>query len=773
MNKFDRKPLKLLSQFLLFVFFTVSAVSCIQDTTNKADKKMHQKISELIAKMTLDEKIGQLNQLANPYDQTGTGKKFMPGEHYDDMIARGEIGSFLNVLGVDETRRLQKIAVEQSRLGIPLLFGYDVIHGYKTMFPVPLAEAASFDRSVMEKDARIAAIEASANGVHWTFAPMVDISRDPRWGRIMEGAGEDVYLGTQAAIARVHGFQGKSLSDSNSVAACAKHFAAYGAAIGGRDYNAVDMSERMLREVYLPPFKAAVDAGVATFMSSFNTINGIPASGNRWLQTSVLRNEWGFDGFVVSDWNSLGEMMYHGNVTSEYEVGYRGIDAGVDMDMEGRIYITQVKKLLSDKKVTMAQIDEMVRRILTVKFRLGLFDDPYKYCDKQKEKALTLHPSHLAAAREAAEKSMVLLKNENNTLPLTGRFKRIAIIGPLAADKDAPLGNWRGKATPGSAVSLLEGMQAAAGGTFEILYAQGCKLVTNQTQSFFAQLDINNADRSGFAEAVSTASKADVIVLALGETAYMSGECRSYADITLHGLQAELLQEIRKTGKPVVLVLFTGRPLVLTGVAGNTDAILNCWLAGSESGNAIANVLLGKYNPSGKLPASFPYHTGQIPVYYSELNTGRPYNPDPEEFSTKYRDIPNKPLFAFGFGLSYTTFNYSNLQLSTKKINLSDSLTVKCTVSNTGNYDGEEVVQLYIRDIAGNGVARPVLQLKGFEKIMIQKGEKREVSFTIHPDDLAFLRIDNKFAPEPGMFDIFVGSSSDNLPLNGRFELLE
>jgi len=769
----NRNPFKIFFQYLVLASFLVLGSGSQQTSESKPDDALDKRVKELLSKMTLEEKIGQLNQLSNPYQQTGTGVMTAREEKFDEMVANGEIGSFLNVLGVDETMRLQKIAVEKSRLGIPLIFGYDVIHGYKTMFPVPLAEAASFDRALMQKSARIAAIESAANGLHWTFAPMVDISRDPRWGRIMEGAGEDVYLGQEAAIARVHGFQGDKLSDANSIAACAKHFAAYGAAIGGRDYNSADMSERMLREVYLPPFKAAVDAGVATFMSSFNTVNGIPASGNRWLQTDILRGEWGFDGFVVSDWNSLGEMIYHGNVESNYDIGYRGVDAGIDMDMEGRIYVQHVKQLLDDKKIIISQIDEMVSRILLIKFRLGLFDNPFQYCDKQKEKELTMHPDHLIASRDVAKKSIVLLKNENKTLPVSKKVKSIAVIGPLANDKDAPLGNWRGSSTPNSAVSLLEGIREAAGNKIEVLYAEGCKLVLNTEQNFFTQLQYNTTDRSGFAEAIATAKKADVVIMALGETAYMSGECRSYADISLKGLQPELLREIKKTGKPVILTLFNGRPMVITDVVEHADAILNCWLLGSQSGNAIADVLFGDYNPSGKLPASFPYHVGQIPVYYEQMNSGRPYDPNPSGFSSKYRDIPNAPLFAFGFGLSYTSFSYSKLALSSAKISLNESLTIKATITNTGDYSGEEVVQLYIRDVAGNGVSRPLLQLKGFEKIMIEKGESKEVSFKIQPKDLAFYRLDKKFAPEAGKFEVFVGTSSDNLALKGSFELVD
>ncbi|NTW25338.1 MAG: glycosyl hydrolase, partial [Lentimicrobium sp.] len=488
---------KILPRFLVFAYLMAISAGCILLMSSKPDDSLNQKVKELLSKMTLDEKIGQLNQLSNPYLQTGTGNITNRNESFDEMVKKGEVGSFLNVFGVDETMRLQKIAVEKSRLGIPLIFGFDVIHGYRTIFPIPLGEAASFDRAAMQQSARIAAIESAANGINWTFAPMVDISRDPRWGRIMESAGEDVYLGEQAAIARVHGFQGDNLADANTIAACAKHFAAYGAAIGGRDYNAVDMSERMLREVYLPPYKAAVDAGVATLMSSFNTINGVPASGSRWLQTEILRGEWGFDGFVVSDWNSLGEMMFHGNVESPYEVGYRGVDAGVDMDMEGRIYNTQVKQLLNDKRITIQQIDEMVGRILLIKFRLGLFDNPFQYCDKQKEKELTMHPDHIAAAREIAEKSIVLLRNEHKTLPIPKTVKRIAVIGPLATDKESPLGNWRANAIPNSAISLLEGIQAAVGTNTEILYAEGLSIKTNTEHAFSDQFENYTDDRKG------------------------------------------------------------------------------------------------------------------------------------------------------------------------------------------------------------------------------------------------------------------------------------
>ena len=773
MKTANSKPLRVFLPYLFLAILVVIGTSAQKSGVLNPDEPTEKRVKELIGKMTLEEKLGQLSQFSNPYISTGTSASLKQNEKIDDYIRQGQVGSFLNIYGAAETGRLQKIAIEESRLGIPIIFGHDVIHGFKTIFPIPLGEAASFDRAVLEKSARVAAIESAANGLNWTFAPMVDISRDPRWGRIMEGAGEDVYLGCEAAKARVHGFQGDNLADANTIAACAKHFAAYGAAIGGRDYNASDMSDRLMYEIYLPPFKAAVDAGVATIMSSFNTNGGVPASGDHWLQTELLKKQWGFKGFVVSDWTSVTELSDHGIAETPYDAAYYGINAGIDMDMMGKLYIDHGKKLLDDKKITIAQIDEMVSRVLTVKFKLGLFDNPYQYCDVKKEKELTLCPEHLAASRDAAKRSIVMMKNDKNVLPLSKNIKRIAVIGPLANDKDAPTGNWRAMADTNSAVSLLEGIKTAVGNKVEVTYSEGCKLATPYPYNFFSQVNINTTDRSGFADAIAKAQKADVVIIALGEVAMMSGECRSYADISVKGLQVELLREIKKLGKPVVLTLFTGRPLVLTDVVDLTDAILNCWFLGSQSGNAIADVLFGDYNPSGKLPVSFPYHVGQIPVYYDQFSTGRAQNPDPNGFKTQYRDIPNDPLFPFGFGLSYTTFNYSNLKLSKSTISLGDSLTIKATVKNTGNYDGEEVVQLYIRDVVGNGVVRPVKQMKGFEKVMIGKGSSKEVTFTIHPSDLAFYRLDKKWAPEAGKFQVFVGTSSNNLPLKGEFELVD
>lgn len=760
--------MRIIAHNIFFLGVVLMLSACKMQQNSSIDQ-----IDQLMQSMTLEEKLGQLNQLSNPYLSTGTAAQLEQNQDYDDLIRNGKVGSFLNVIGAEETMRLQKIAVEESRLGIPLIFGFDVIHGFKTIFPIPLAEAASFDRGLMQKSARISAIEASANGLHWTFAPMMDVSRDPRWGRVMEGAGEDVYLNCEAAVARIKGFQGDDLAEMNTIAACAKHFAAYGAAYGGRDYHMADMSERLLREVYLPPFKAAVDAGVATFMSSFNTIGGVPASGDRWLQMEVLKNEWGFEGFIVSDWTSITEMIDHAIAENRKDAAFYGFNAGIDMDMMGSLYVDFGKQLISENKIDIAQIDDMVHRVLSVKKQLGLFDNPYQYHDRIKQDSLTLHPEHLMAARDVARKSMVLLQNDGQILPINKRIKTIALIGPLAADKDAPLGNWRANADPHSAVSLLEGIRKLAGDDVEIIYAEGCSLTTNYPHTFFTDVEINTTDRSGFADAIAAAKKADMVIMALGETAYMSGECRSYADISLKGLQLELLKEVYSVGKPLVLTLFTGRPLVLTDVVNYADAILNCWLLGSESGNAIADVLFGKYNPSAKLPASFPYHLGQIPVFYEQLPTGRPFNDNPNSFGTIYRDIPNEPLFPFGFGLSYTSFEYNNLILNKKNIGLNDTLSIRVTVTNTGDYDGEEVVQLYIRDLIGQGVSRPVLQLKGFEKVMIEKGKSKEVTFSLTSKDLAFFRLDKIMRPEAGQFKLFVGPASNNLLMEDAFSFTD
>ncbi|MFI3314608.1 MAG: beta-glucosidase BglX [Rikenellaceae bacterium] len=750
------------------------AIAICATTLIAKESNIDKQVEKLLAKMTLEEKIGQLNLLSDPYISTGAGAAVNPhNDNMDEQIRNGEVGSFLNVLGAEKTYRLQKIAVEESRLGIPLLFGYDVIHGYKTIFPIPLADAASFDREAIEMSAHYMSKEAAASGINWTYAPMVDISRDPRWGRIMEGAGEDVYLTTQATLARIRGIQGESMSDNETIAACAKHFVGYGGALAGRDYSSLDVSQRTLEEVYFPPFKAAVEAGVATIMSSFNSVNGEPASTSRYLMHDVLREKWGFDGFVVSDWASIAETIEHGTAKNSLEAAYNGLNADVDMDMCGDLYIKHAKELLESGRITIDEINQMVRRILKIKFELGLFDDPYKYSNSNRESEIVLAEENFEASREVAKRSIVLLKNENQLLPLSKEVKRIAVIGPLANDADAPIGNWRALGESNSAVTLLDGIKAAVGSDVDVVYAEGCRLANNESLDFFVQLDIESTDRSGFAEAIEAARSADVVIMALGENAYMSGECRSYADISLKGLQSELLEKVSEVGTPIVMALFTGRPLVITEEADNCDAILNCWLLGSESGSAIADVIFGDYNPSGKLPATFPYHLGQVPIYYSELNSGRPYNPNPYGFSSKYRDIPNTPLYAFGHGLSYTTFDYEKITLSSDKLLMDGSITVCVTVKNSGDYDGAEVVQLYVRDVIGNGVSRPLIELKGFEKVFIGRGESTQVEFTLKPDDLAFYRIDNKFAPEAGEFKLFVGGASDNLPLSTSFILVE
>ncbi len=761
-----------MNKFIYLLSLATAFASCAGDSLTSQE----QKIEALLAQMTLEEKLGQMNIVSDPYMSTGTSEEsgdIKNREEFDALVRSGKVGNFLNVLGAENTGRLQKIAVEESRLGIPLLFGYDVIHGYKTIFPIPLADAASFDLEAVELSSKYAAMEAAVNGINWTFAPMIDISRDPRWGRVMEGAGEDVFLTTQVALARTKGFQGDSLNDPNSIAACAKHFVGYGASMAGRDYASVDISPRMLEEVYLPPFRAVADAGIATFMSSFNTVNGEPVSTSKWLLTDVLKDDWGYDGFVVSDWASVYETVAHGTAADGKQSACNGINAGVDMDMASNVFIQNGEDLVNKGQVDEAKLDDAVRRILKTKFDLGLFDDPYKYSNAQREEDLTMTQESFDAARDVARKSIVLMKNDNQVLPLSKDIKTIAVIGALAEDKDSPLGNWRGNVTPNTAVNLLEGIQQAVGDNVEVIYAKGCDIVNNKEMKFFTQLEENHTDRSGFTQAVEAAKKADVVIMAVGEVAYMSGECRSYGDISLKGLQSELIEEVAKVGKPMVMTLFTGRPLVLTDVVDEPDAILNCWLLGSASGNAIADVIFGDYNPSGKLPMTFPYHLGQVPIYYSQMNGGRPWDDNEGGFSSKYRDIPNTPLFAFGHGLSYTDFEYSGLTLSDSIMSGQQPMTVTVNVTNTGKYDGSEVVQLYVRDLVGNGISRPLLELKGFEKVFIPKGQSRDVSFTLTSDDLAFYRLDKTFAPEAGDFSLFVGGASDNLPLQADFALEE
>ncbi len=707
-------------------------------------KSIDQRVDSVLLLMTTDEKIGQLNQYNGDWE--GTGPITKDGDK-QNQIRKGMVGSMLNVTGVEHTRQLQEIAM-QSRMKIPLLFGQDIIHGYRTTFPIPLAEAASWDLGAIELSARIAATEAAAAGVHWTFAPMVDIARDPRWGRVMEGAGEDTYLGSLIAAARVRGFQGMGLGHTDAMMACAKHFAAYGAAIGGRDYNSVDMSDRMLWEIYLPPFKAAADAGAATFMNSFNDLNGIPATANAYLQRDILKGKWNFKGFVVSDWGSVGEMIQHGFVKNNYEAALAAITAGSDMDMESRSYIKNLATLVKQGKVKMPLIDDAVKRILRKKFELGLFDDPFKFCNAEREQKQWNNTIHLKTERIMAEKSIVLLKNENKLLPLSKETKTIAFIGPLVKSVRDNLGFWSYQWPDDSSriITQWQGVKNKISDSTVLLYAKGC--------------NVNDTSVAGFAEAVETARQADVVIMSVGEAGDMSGEAKSRSNIHLPGVQEELIKAINAVGKPVVLLINAGRPLIFNRVSDHMAAILYTWWLGTEAGDAIADVLFGDYNPSAKLPMSFPRTEGQIPIYYNHLNTGRPPDNDSIPFyRSGYIDLPASPEYPFGYGLSYTTFSYGDISLNKKEIHATEKLQVKLTVTNTGNYDGEEVVQLYIRDLVAS-IAQPVKKLKGFQKIYLEKGESKEITFILTPEDLKFYNKNLQRVFEPGDFKVFIGTNS-------------
>jgi beta-glucosidase len=733
---------------LLFVFALCGSTTFGQ--THDIDTKVEQ----LLQKMTLAEKVGQLNQYNGDWEATGPVTKEV-GDKLE-AIKQGKVGSVLNIMGVTHIRAFQDAAMK-SRLKIPLLFGQDVIHGYSVTFPIPLAEACSWDMEAIEKSARVSATEAAAGGINWTFAPMVDIARDPRWGRVMEGAGEDPYLGSLIAKARVRGFQGKGLGNVDAVMACAKHFAAYGAAIGGRDYNSVDMSLRTLWEIYLPPFKAALDAGVGTFMNSFNDLNGIPASGSRYLQRDILKGLWGFEGFVVSDWGSIGEMIAHGYAKDNYQAAEIAINAGNDMDMESRSYINNLEQLVQDKKVAIGDVDDAVRRILKKKFELGLFDDPYRFCNPERERKTLGTAEHLAAARDIARKSIVLLKNDRQTLPLSQAFKSIAVIGPLAKDKKAMKGFWSlNIGDEAQVVSVYEGLQQQATGK-KLIYAKGC--------------GITDTSRTGFSEAISAAKQADVVIMAMGEQPDMTGEAKSRSDIRLPGIQEDLIKAIQATGKPVVLLLMAGRPMVFNWTADHVPAIVYTWWLGNQAGNAIADVLFGKYNPSGKLPMTFPRSVGQIPIYYNHYNTGRPAKDDNNLFYTSaYNDLPISPQYAFGHGLSYTTFKYSDLKISGTQVS-GQGFEVSFDVQNTGKLAGEEVVQLYLRDVVSQPV-RPVKELKDFQKLKLAAGETKRISFLLSKDKLSFYDDALKWISQPGDFQVMIGSASDDIRLQGTFTLL-
>lgn len=737
---------KILVAFLLLNVFKADAQR----------KTIDQKVDSVLNLMTLQEKVGQLNQYSG---SNVTGPADSRNIDVLQEIRNGNLGSMLNVKGAKITREIQQEAMK-SRLKIPLIFGLDVVHGYRVTFPIPLAEAASWDLDAIELSARVAARESAAAGLHWTFAPMVDISRDPRWGRVMEGAGEDTYLGSQIAKARVNGFQGKSLGDLTSVMACVKHFAAYGAAVAGRDYNSVDMSLRQLWEVYLPPFKAAADAGAATFMNSFNDINGIPATASSYLQRDILKEKWGFKGFVVSDWGSINEMVAHGYASDGKEASKMALNAGSDMDMESKVYQQYLVELVKEGKVSLAHINDAVSRILKKKFELGLFDDPFRFSDEKRERKELNSVANRNAARDVAKKSIILLKNQTDILPISKSVKKIALIGPLAKSNTDMKGFWSvdwGKED--HLVSPYEGIKNKLGNDAKILYAKGC--------------NINDTLTTGIAEAIKTAEAADVVVLAVGENFDMSGEAKSRSNINLPGVQEKLIKAVLATGKPVVVMIMAGRPLVFNYTADHAQSILYTWWLGSEAGNAMADVLFGDYNPSAKVPMTFPRAIGQIPVYYNHYSTGRPFvEGQSPSYRSTYLDISNAPQYAFGHGLSYTSFKYSNLQLSTKKIHSNDGIKVTMELTNSGKKDGEEVVQLYLKDVVAQPI-RPVIELKDFKKVFLKTGETKKISFLIEREKLSFYNQDLEWIVQPGAFKLMIGSASDDIRLADDFELID
>lgn len=741
---------------LLRLAVCLSATFCLQSPAH-ADSALSPlvaaKADALLARMTVEEKIGQMVLLTAYGATTGPAAE---QQSLEDNIRRGNCGNVLNAIGVGQIRKLQKIAVEESRLKVPLLFGYDVIHGYRTIFPISLGEAASWDMQAIEGSARVAAVEASAAGLNWTFAPMVDIARDPRWGRISEGAGEDPFLGSAVGRARVRGFQGTNLAAPDSVLACVKHFAAYGAPIAGRDYNTVDMSERMLREVYLPPYAAALQEGALSVMTSFNEFDGTPASANSFLLKRILRQEWAFPGFVVSDYTALNEMVAHGSAANEMEAARQALTAGVDMDMVGPVYLRHLKALLDRGQIESGQIEAGARRVLQIKALLGLLDDPYRGSDERREARQIGTPEHRAAAYQMACESFVLLKNASHTLPLKPET-RLAVIGPLAKAQRDLLGSWKAEGAWDEVETIFDAIHRVNRGG-QVEFAQGC--------------DISSSGRTGFPAAIAAASRADMVVLVVGESWNMTGEAACRTSISLPGVQTDLLREVKKAGKPVVLVLLNGRPLALEEESALADAVLETWFPGNEGGRAVADVLFGKQNPGGKLPVTFPRNVGQVPIFYSAKNTGRPVDPaNPRApYKSSYLDCPNDPLYPFGFGLAYTTFAFSDLRLDRTSLKPGEHLTVSATITNTGDHEGSEVAQLYIRDLVGS-VTRPVLELKGFQKLRLKPGERRVVSFSVGDAELRFLRQDMTWGTEPGEFNVFIGPNSRDLH-SAKFELL-
>jgi beta-glucosidase len=723
-------------KLLILILWLLPAVSTVAQNPPRVD--VDAKVDGLLDRMTLDEKLGQLQQLA------GDGRSGSVLDEQRDLVRSGAIGSFLDVRGARNANEVQRIAVEESRLKIPLLLGFDVLHGYRTIFTVPLGEASSWDPATVQRAARIAAVEASAAGVRWVFAPMVDIARDPRWGRIVEGSGEDPYLGAAMARAHVQGFQGDDYSAPDRVVACAKHWVAYGAAEAGREYNAADVSERTLRLVYFPPFRAALDAGVGTFMTALNTVNGIPATANPFTLGQVLRGEWKFDGLVVSDYRAVEELVTHGLATNPREAARLALLAGIDMEEKSKLFKEHGAQLVGEGKVPLARIDEAVRRILRLKFHLGLFDHPYT--DEARERSVLLCRDHLAAAREIAGRSLVLLKNEGDVLPLRKDLRSIAVLGPLADDRESPLGHWRGDGKPEDVVTLLAGIKARVaeyGHATRVVYAKGC--------------DVDGDAGDGIAEAVRLATESDVAILAVGESSRMSGEASSRTSLDLTGRQLDLVRAVHATGRPVVVVLINGRPLTIGWVADHVPAILEAWFGGTQGGHAIADALFGDVNPGGKLSVTFPRVVGQVPLYYNQLNTGRPASE--RRYTSKYIDAPVAPLFPFGHGLSYTRFRLKHLSLDARRIPPDGRLAVCVDVENLGDRVGDEVVQLYIRDMAAS-VPRPVRELRGFERVTLKPGETRTLRFTLTPNDLGSYDPKMKFVLEPGVFKVFIGTSS-------------
>lgn len=746
---------------ILLASFALNASAQNKKTVSPEEAKMNTFIDKLMAKMTVDEKIGQLNLPSSGDITTGQANSSDIGK----KIEAGQVGGLFNIKGVEKIRAVQKVAVEQSRMKIPLLFGMDVIHGYNTVFPIPLGVSCIWDMDLVQKTARVAAIEASASGINWTFSPMVDISRDPRWGRISEGSGEDTYLGSKIAAAMVKGYQGK-LQANNEILACVKHYALYGAAEAGRDYNTTDMSKVRMYNEYFPPYKAAVDAGAASIMASFNEVDGIPATGSKWLMTDVLRNQWGFKGFVVTDYTGIPEMIAHG-MGDLQTVSALAMNAGIDMDMVGEGFLGTLKKSLAEKKVSINEINRACRLILQAKYKLGLFTDPYKFLSTERAEKEVFNAENRQVAREISAESFVLLKNKNNILPLK-KTGTIGLIGPLADNTANMYGTWSVAALFDKSVTVLQGLKNALGNDAKILTARGANFLADSTMEQ-RYVNVHNptykrdprTEAEMIKEALKVAEKSDVIVATVGEGSEFTGESSSVTDIQIPETQKNLLKALAKTGKPVVLVLFTGRPLALNWEEENIPAILNVWFPGSEAGNSIADVLFGKVNPSGKLSTTFPQNVGQVPIYYAHKNTGRPLAEGKwfEKFRSNYLDVSNDPLYPFGFGLSYTTFDYSDIKLSSTTLTKGKSITASITLSNTGKYDGKEVVQLYTRDLVGS-ITRPVKELKGFQKVSLKAGESKTISFTISENDLKFYNSDLKFAAEPGDFKVFIGTNA-------------